>query len=160
MADREMSRKTRLTTTGLMALIMCGIMSFLVTVINRGIHLTMISPWLRNWIIAIIALYPVSYFVTPFISGLLRRRAGMKGIPFHLLRAVILGVVYAFWMTFVMAVVNVGFTAGFLKAWMRSFKILAGIAAVLLYFLIPPVQRLAGRICAAKKNPGSGEREN
>ena len=97
--------------------------------------------------VAIIALFPVSYFVTPAVSGRLQR-AGLEGVRFLLPRALILGCIYTLWMTFVMAAVNVGFTAAFPGAWMRTFKILVGIAAVLLYILIPPVQKLAGRMCA------------
>ena len=138
-------RKQRLMTTGIMAFIMCGIMSFLVTAMNRGIHVTMILPWLRKWIIAILALFPVSYSVTPAISRWLQRK-GIQGRLFLLLRAAILGCTYALWMTFVMAAVNVGVSEQFLTAWISSFRILAGVAAVLLYFLIPLVQRLVKRL--------------
>ncbi len=141
-----MSRKLRLITTAIMAFIMCVVMSFLVTAINRGVHVATILPWLRNWVIAVVALYPVSYTVTPFVSSRLQG-AGLRGRLFHAARAVILGTVYALWMTFVMTAVNAGFTARFLAAWMKSFLILVGIAAVLLYFLIPPVQQLAKQIC-------------
>ena len=139
-------RRRKLVTTGLMALMMCGIMSLLVTAINQGFRAAMILPWLRNWVIAIAALFPVAYFVTPSVSARLQC-AGLRGQAFHILRAVILGCTYALWMTFVMAAVNVGFTERFLSAWMRSFRILAGIAAVLLYLLTPPVQKLAGKLC-------------
>ena len=141
-----MSRKLRLVTTAIMAFIMCGAMSFLVTAINRGVHIETILPWLKNWVIAVAALYPVSYTVTPFVSRKLQE-SGLRGRLFHAARAVILGSVYALWMTFVMTAVNAGFSAGFLTVWMKSFRILVGIAAVLLYFLIPPVQRLAKKIC-------------
>ena len=42
-------RRRKLVTTGLMALMMCGIMSLLVTAINQGFRAAMILPWLRNW---------------------------------------------------------------------------------------------------------------
>ncbi len=140
-----MDRKQRLVTTGIMAIIMCGIMSFLVTVMTRGFHFLVLFLWLRNWIIAIIALFPVSYIVTPAVSICLKKTE-IHGITFHLLRAMILGFLYALWMTFVMAAVNVGFTERFISAWMGSFRILAGIAAVLLYFLTPLVKKMAKQI--------------
>ena len=140
-----MERKHRLVTTGIMAIIMCGIMSLLVTVMTRGFHFLVLFLWLRNWIIAIIALFPVSYIVTPAVSICLKKTE-IRGITYHLLRAMILGFLYALWMTFVMAAVNVGFTERFLSAWMGTFRILAGIAAVLLYFLTPLVKKMAKQI--------------
>ena len=128
-----------------MAIIMCGIMSLLVTVMTRGFHFLVLFLWLRNWIIAIIALFPVSYIVTPAVSICLKKTE-IRGITYHLLRAMILGFLYALWMTFVMAAVNVGFTERFLSAWMGTFRILAGIAAVLLYFLTPLVKKMAKQI--------------
>ena len=147
-----MNLKIRLVRTGIMTVIMCGIMSLLVLLFNRGLQagiFILFIRWMRNWLIAICALFPVSFFVSAAVAMKLQK-AGLSGLRFRAAFSAILAVLYTCWMTFVMAAVNVGFTVRLIPVWLRSIRILLGIAFILLFVLTPIAARWAEKLCGGR----------
>ena len=56
MKQGSMNLKIRFVRTGIMAIIMCGIMSLLVLLVNGGFQAGIFLRWMRNWLIAVCAI--------------------------------------------------------------------------------------------------------
>lgn len=64
------------------------------------------------------------------------------------LNALLMAVILPFFMTFVVSVVNMGFTERLAAAWMRTWFIASVAAFPLILVLAPLIRRLVGRLTA------------
>ncbi len=51
-----------------MALLMSGLMSFVVTTINIGLVAELLQAWLNAWVVGFLAALPAIMFVTPVVK--------------------------------------------------------------------------------------------
>ena len=65
---------------------------------------------------------------------------------FHLVFSFIMGAMMIFLMTFVITLVNLGWSALFFSAWMRSFGIAYVVGVPVIFFLAPVARKLTGRL--------------
>jgi hypothetical protein len=61
---------------------------------------------------------------------------------FHLVFSLLMGAMMIFLMTFVITLVNVGWTDGFLGTWMKAFWIAYVVGVPVIFFLAPVAKRL------------------
>ena len=69
---------------------------------------------------------------------------------FQLVFSIIMGAMMVFLMTFVITLVNVGWGAHFLAAWMKSFVIAYLVAVPVIFFIAPVARRLTGQVLGVK----------
>lgn len=65
---------------------------------------------------------------------------------FHLVFSLLMGAMMVFLMTFVITLVNVGWTPDFLHRWWQAFLVAYVVAVPAIYFVAPLARRLTGRI--------------
>ena len=65
---------------------------------------------------------------------------------FHLVFSFIMGAMMIFLMTFVITMVNLGWSAQFLSAWMRSFAIAYTVGVPVIFFLAPVARKITGSL--------------
>ncbi len=64
---------------------------------------------------------------------------------FHLVFSLLMGAMMISVMTFVITLVNVGFTADFAGRWLRAFLIAYAVGVPVIYFLAPLARKTTGR---------------
>ena len=69
---------------------------------------------------------------------------------FHLVVSFIMGAMMIFLMTFVITLINLGWTEYFLRAWMRSFAIAYAVGVPVIFFLAPVARRITGQLLGVK----------
>ena len=65
---------------------------------------------------------------------------------FHLVFSFIMGAMMISIMTFVVTLVNIGWGANFLGAWMKSFGIAYVVGVPVIFFVAPIARKLTGRV--------------
>jgi Protein of unknown function (DUF2798) len=65
---------------------------------------------------------------------------------FHLVFSLLMGAMMVFLMTFVITLVNVGWTPDFLQRWWQAFLVAYVVAVPAIYFVAPLARRLTARI--------------
>ena len=63
---------------------------------------------------------------------------------FHLVFSLLMGAMMIFVMTFVITLVNVGYTDAFLGTWMKAFAIAYVVGVPVIFFLAPVARKLTG----------------
>ena len=63
---------------------------------------------------------------------------------FHLVFSLIMGATMIFLMTFVITLVNVGYSETFLSTWMKAFAIAYVVGVPVIFFLAPVARKLTG----------------
>lgn len=65
---------------------------------------------------------------------------------FHLVFSMVMGALMIFVMTFVITLVNVGWSAQFLVTWMKAFGIAYVVGVPVIFFLAPVARKLTGKL--------------
>lgn len=65
---------------------------------------------------------------------------------FHLVFSFIMGAMMISLMTFVITLVNIGWTPQFLGAWLKAFAIAYVIGVPVIFFMAPVARRITGRV--------------
>jgi len=65
---------------------------------------------------------------------------------FHLVFSLLMGAMMIFIMTFVITLVNVGWSAQFLLVWLKAFGIAYVVGVPVIFFLAPVARRMTARI--------------
>lgn len=65
---------------------------------------------------------------------------------YHLVFSIIMGAMMVFIMTFVITLVNVGWTVNFISQWMRAFGIAYFIAVPVIFFVAPVARKITSRL--------------
>lgn len=65
---------------------------------------------------------------------------------FHLVFSMVMGALMIFIMTFVITLVNVGWSAQFLRTWARAFGIAYVVGVPVIFFLAPLARKITGRL--------------
>lgn len=144
--------KNRIMFALLMGIVTTGIISFALIAINVGLGAAFFGVWLRSWALAYSVVIPVILLVAPRVQGAVDRRfaAGRGGGRDLALKkfafASSMGVITTGIISFALISVNLGFVAGFVGAWLRSWGLayVAVIPAILL--IAPRVQALVDRM--------------
>ena len=148
--------KNRVAFALLMGIITTGIISFALIAINVGFGAAFLGVWLRSWALAYMVVIPVILLVAPRLQGLVDRRFAAAGRVAardlalkKLAFALSMGVVTTGIISFALIAVNVGFVAGFVGLWARSWGLayLAVVPAIL--FVAPRLQALVARLVGA-----------
>lgn len=65
---------------------------------------------------------------------------------FHLIFSIIMGAMMVFLMTFVITLVNIGWSEQFFSSWMKAFGIAYLVAIPVIFFLAPMARKMAGKL--------------
>ncbi len=65
---------------------------------------------------------------------------------FHLVFSFVMGAMMIFIMTFVISLVNVGWSAQFLQTWAKAFGIAYVVGVPVIFFLAPVARKVTGRL--------------
>ena len=65
---------------------------------------------------------------------------------FHLVFSMVMGALMIFVMTFVITLVNVGWSAQLLVTWMKAFAIAYVVGVPVIFFLAPVARKLTGKL--------------
>jgi hypothetical protein len=65
---------------------------------------------------------------------------------FHLVFSLVMGAMMIFIMTFVITLVNVGWSTQFLMTWMKAFGIAYVVGVPVIFFLAPVARKLTGKL--------------
>jgi hypothetical protein len=65
---------------------------------------------------------------------------------FHLVFSLVMGAMMIFIMTFVITLVNVGWSAQFLMTWLKAFGIAYVVGVPVIFFLAPVARKLTGKL--------------
>lgn len=65
---------------------------------------------------------------------------------FHLVFSILMGAMMISIMTFVITLVNVGWSEQFLGMWLNAFAIAYGVGVPVIFFLAPVARKLTGRL--------------
>jgi hypothetical protein len=68
---------------------------------------------------------------------------------FHLVFSFVMGAILIFLMTFVITLVNVGFSDAFVRTWMKAFGIAYVVGVPLIFFLAPVARKITAGLVGA-----------